>query len=148
NAGDRTGIQFDMTAGASRILTPANKLTASYTHGMKHASQAFWAYSREAVDLSDLWLTGKGTFVMTSGGLRYDHYSRPDPSVSAKTRRDTIWRLALTGGAPLGLVHPYLKDVLATLNYEYYQATSNLVNYAYTNNKISALLTWRWEVGL
>lgn len=148
DASDRTGIQLDLTAGASRILTPTNKLTASYTHGMKHASQAWWAYSREAVDLSDLWLTGAGTFVMGSVGYRYDHYSRPDPSVSVKTRHDDIWRAALTGGAPLGILHPKLKDVLATLNYEYYQATSNLVNYAYTNNKISALLTWRWEVGL
>lgn len=148
NASDRTGIQFDLTAGASRILAPTNKLTASYTHGMKHASQAFWAYSREGFELSDLWLTGAGTFVIATGDLRYDHYSRPDPSVSGTTRRDTTWRLALTGGAPLGLVHRCLKDVLATLNYEYFQTTSNLPNWAYTNNKVSALLTWRWEAGL
>jgi hypothetical protein len=148
NASDRTGIQADLVVGASRILTPTNKLTASYTHGMKHAAQAYWAYSREGFELSDLWLTGAGTFVLTTGGVRYDHYSRPDPSVSAANRRDTTWRLALTGGAPLGFIHPAVKDVLATLNYEYFQATSNLVNWAYTNNKISALLTWRWEVGL
>jgi len=148
NASDRTGIEADVTAGATRVLTPANKLTASYTHGMKHASQAFWAYSREAFALSDLWLTGAGTFASATGELRYDHYSRPDLAVSAKTRRDTAWRLALTGGAPLGLLHPRLQDVLFTLNYEYFQATSNVINWAYTNNKLSALLTWRWEAGL
>jgi hypothetical protein len=57
-------------------------------------------------------------------------------------------RLSGTLGAPLSVLHPRLADLILTFTYEYYEALSNVENYAYTNNKIAAMLTYRWEVGL
>jgi len=148
NIGDETGIRADATVGVEQVLRPDMKLTASYTHEIKHAAQDFWEYQRESLDLSHLWLLGRGTFLLTSAALHYDRYEQANPLISQTLRDDKTVRLGVTYGVPLDVLHPKLKDFLGTLNYEYYQALSTVENYAYTNNKVSALLTYRWEVGL
>jgi hypothetical protein len=148
NIGDETGIRFDATLGVERVLTPNMKLTASYTHEIKHAAQDFWEYQRESVDLAHLWLLGKGTFLLTSAALHYDRYEQPNPLLSQTLRDDKTLRAGITYGVPLDVVCPKLKDFLATFNYEYFQALSTVENYAYTNNKVSGLVTYRWELGL
>lgn len=146
--GDRTGIEADLTVGGWHVLNPTNKLALSFTHTTKHASQHYWAFDRESVDASHTLLLGKGMFLLSSIGLNYDRYWDPDTLVSAKHRHDETGRFSFLLGVPLGLAHPALKDLLGTVNYEYYHAFSNITNYAYTNNKVALLLTYRWELGL
>jgi hypothetical protein len=147
-APERTGIQADGALGADYLLTPTMRLGFSYTHSLKHAQKRYNAFSRDALGLSHAWLLGKGTFFITGLNLNYDQYDQPDTVISAKFRKDTVLRASGTFGASLGPLHQSMKDLVWTFTYEYYQALSSITNYAYTNNKVATLLTYRWEIGL
>lgn len=147
SAADRTGIQVDNTLGGDWNLSPVMRLGASALYSVKHAQNAAFSYYRKGLGVSDTWLTGRGTFLIAGANLYVDNYWRPDPNISARSRRDTTTRLDGTFGAPLSLVSPKLADLLFTLSYEYLSTTSTIQNYAYTNNKIAGLLTWKWSAG-
>ena len=140
-----SGIQTDFTVGAEKVLSPRQKLTISGDYGVKHAFLNVYAYNRAAFDLSHMLLLKKGVFLVSSLSLHYDYYPHPDVFISPLYRHDETGRLSFTLGAPLSIIHPVLKDVVGTLTYEYYQAISSVDNYSYTNNKIAALLTYRWD---
>lgn len=143
SAPDRTGHQIDLTGGFGHILSPKMRVTAAYTHTVKQAREEFWQFSRDGLELTHTWLLGRGAFMVSGFEARRDRYKRPEVSISRKLRRDTTVRASLLLGAPL----PFCKSVVATLAYDYYQAFSTITNYAYTNNKIAALATYRWDLG-
>lgn len=146
-AADRTGIQVDSTLGADYNLSGTQRVGGTLLYGIKHAGNQAFSFDRRGLGLSDTWLLGRGTFLLSSLGFNVDHYWRPDTTISAGWRRDTTWRLGATYGAPLSVFTPKLKDLLFTLTYEYLQTTSTIENYAYTNNKIAGLLTYKWSAG-
>ncbi len=146
-APERTGVQFDATAGFDRVLTPTMRFGAGYTHGFKHAGKHYNAYQRDGLSLNHIWLVGGGTFLMSNAALTYDRYDQPDTVLSSKFRRDTALRASATYGVPLSLLQDRLKDFLWTFSYEYYQALSSVQNFAYTNNKVGTLLTYKWDLG-
>ncbi len=148
SAGDRTGLQMDWTAGGDYIVNPKLRVGLNYDHSIKRAAQHFYSYMRDGVGANAVLLLGKGTFGLLSGNVYYDQYQDPDVALSPVYRRDTITRVDATYGAPLTLLHPKLKDLLFTFTYEYYWAQSSVENYAYTNNKIVGMLTYKWDVGL
>lgn len=140
-----TGIKADFTVGAERVLSPHQKVTVSGAYGVKHAINNIYAYDRTALDVSHMLLFAKGAFLVSGLSLHYDYYPHPDVFISAFRRTDKTARLNLTLGAPMTFIHPVLKDVVGTITYEYYWANSSVTNYGYTNNKIAALLTYRWD---
>ena len=140
-----TGVKADVSVGAERVLSPRQKLTVSLGYGVKHALLNIYQYDRWALDVSHMLLFRQGAFLVSILSLHDDHYPHADVFISSLYRHDTSGRLNFTLGAPLTAIHPKLKDVMATLTYEYYQSISNVTNYGYTNNKISALLTYRWD---
>jgi hypothetical protein len=140
-----SGIQLDFIAGAERALSPRQKVSLSLDYGVKHAFNNVFAYNREGIDVSHTLLFSRGLFLLSSLSLHFDQYPHPDIVISGNHRSDKTGRLSFTAGAPLSLIHPKLKDLLATFTYEYYQAISTINNYAFTNNKIAALLTYRWD---
>lgn len=145
-APERNGVQWDLSAGFDRILTPTRKLNAALTHTVKRASKSYNAYLRDAVSLRHSWLLGKGTFLVSSLALGYDRYTDPDTFVSGRYRRDTTLRAGMLYGSPLTPLSPKLKDLLGTLNLDYYRVASTVRNYAYTDFKFGAMLTYRWEL--
>jgi tetratricopeptide (TPR) repeat protein len=147
-AGERNGSMFDATVGADFMVSPKVRVGLSANHGIKHASRHSWAYERDGAALNAVVLLGKGTFALANAGFSLDRYDEPDPQVSPMYRRDSIIRMGATYGAPLSLVHKSLKSVIFTLSYENYWAQSTIINYAYTNNKIMGLLTYKWSLGL
>jgi len=147
-APDRTGIQVDFTAGADNILNPAMKLGTSIGHGFKHATRDFYAFDRWTAGVNHTWLLGRGAFLLSSFNVNYDLYRAPDTAISVALRKDTAMRANATLGAPLAVLHPRLQDLVLTFTYEYYHALSTVENYAYSNNKVAAMLNYRWEVGL
>lgn len=147
-AHERTGLLVDATAGADCLLSPRMRLGAELNYAVKHAEQAHNEYYRWGGRLSHVWLLGKGTFLLTGAGVTYDRYPTPDRFVSRDLRKDTIYTADAGYGVPLGVLAAPLSDLILTLNYGYYQATSSVRNYAYTNNKASALLTYKWEIGI
>jgi tetratricopeptide (TPR) repeat protein len=146
-ASDRTGIQVDTTLGAEYSLLPTNRVGLSAVYTVKHAQNIAFTYFRKGFGVNDTWLLGKGTFLLTAVHVNVDNYGNADPTVGPGLRRDTIVQTDATFGAPLSLLHPKLSDLVATLTYENYDAMSTISNYAYTNNKISAMLTYKWAAG-
>lgn len=144
-AHDFSGVKADFTVGAERTLSPHQKLTLSGGYGVKHAFNNIYAYDRGALDLGHMLLFGKGAFLVSGLTLHYDYYPHVDVFVSGSHRVDKTARLNFTLGAPMSFIHPVLKDVVGTLTYEYYWVNSSVTNYGYTNNKIAALLTYRWD---
>ncbi|MBI5239191.1 MAG: tetratricopeptide repeat protein [Elusimicrobia bacterium] len=148
SAPERNGVQVDVALGGERILGPTMKAGIMLGRGFKNAAQAYWGYDRTTLGLNHSWLLGRGMFLLSSFNVNEDHYKQADTAIGGGYRKDTTMRAAGTLGAPLGLLHPKLKDLLWTLTYEYYHALSNVPNYAYTNNKLATMITYRWEVGL
>lgn len=146
-ATDRTGIEVDSTLGGDYNLNPVQRVGASLLYGVKHAQNNAFSYYRRGIGLTDTWLTGRGTFLMSNAGLYVDNYWRPDPNVSAGDRRDTTIAAGATFGAPLSLFTPKLADLICTLSYQYLGITSTIRNYSYTNNKIAALMTYKFAAG-
>ena len=134
-------------SGGDYILGPTMRIGAGYTHSWKHAQRHYNAFERNGVSVNHVWLLGRGTFLLSNGVLNYDNFNQPDAALSAKERRDTTWRASATYGVPLTLLHPKLQDLLLAFTYEYYQALSTVENFAYTNNKIGTLLTYKFDLG-
>ena len=147
-AKERTGIQIDSTLGGGYVLSPTMKLDLGLTYTVKRAEQHYDAFNREALAFAHTWLLGKGTFLLTSANLCFDQYWTPDITISSNHRKDIWWRAGETYGTPLGFINPALKDLVWTFSYDYLEAHSTVMNYAYTNNKVSTMLTYRWELGL
>ncbi|MFI5345889.1 MAG: tetratricopeptide repeat protein [Elusimicrobiota bacterium] len=146
-ASDRTGIQVDATLGGEYSIFPTNRVGLSALYAVKHAQNIAFSYFRKGFGVNDTWLLGKGMFLLTAVRLNVDNYGNADPLVGPGLRRDTILQTDVTYGAPLSLLHPKLQDLVLTLTYENYDAMSTLSNYAYTNNKISGMLTYKWAAG-
>lgn len=143
---ERTGDKIEGTGGAGYALTPTMNLSGSYTHVEQGAAAKFDAYRRESVMVSHSWLLGRGQFLLSAVIVNSDRYRQAEAAVSQSNRRDYAQRARVTYGAPLSLIAKPLGDMVWTLTYEYYHALSNLPNYSYSNNKLSTLLTYKWEI--
>lgn len=147
-ADERDGSQWEASLAVRRILSPRHRLGGGLAYSLKNASREYNAYKRSTASLNYSWLLGKGAFLLSSLAVNWDQYDQPDVAISRNLRRDSTFRVSSTLGAPLTIAHPKLKDLIGTFTYEYYHALSNIVNYEHINNKISALLTYKWELGL
>ncbi|MFI5362469.1 MAG: tetratricopeptide repeat protein [Elusimicrobiota bacterium] len=144
---DRSGIQIDNVLGGKHLLAPTNRAGLSLDYTDKHASQHYYAFARYGVTFEDLQLLGRGTFALATLALESDQYAAPEDLLSPINRRDQTARFDLTYGAPLTIVSRTLSDFMATLSYEWYQDHSTVLNYSFTNNKFSAILTYKWNAG-
>ena len=117
----------------------------------KNAKNPGSAYKRDRFQLSHTWLLGGGQFLINHVGLHLDRYDASDAPVSAKRRRDEVFRYRLTYGAPLGFLlgsgwlPRMLEDVTLTAEVERFRANSNIPNFDYGNWKAQALLTKTWR---
>ena len=146
-ASDRTGIQVDTTLGGEYSIFPTNRVGLSALYTVKHAQNIAFSYFRKGFGVNDTWLLGKGMFLLTAVHLNVDNYGNADPVVGPGLRRETTLQTDVTYGAPLSLLLPKLQDLVLTLTFENYDAMSTISNYAYTNNKISGMLTYKWAAG-
>ncbi len=147
-AAQRSGAELTGTLGADYRLNPTMKLGFAYSHVLKHAVENFDAFVRDGVNINHTWLLGQGMFLYSYAGYMYDVYPHPEVALSNNYRRDNQWRAGFNFGVPITMDEGIRKDLIWTFGYEYYQATSTLLNYSYTNNKVTTLLTYRWELGV
>lgn len=144
-ADQRTGSQHFGGVGLSGALPRAFSLSASYTHTVQGAAEAFNAYKRESLNVSLTKVLTKGRFAVLALTPQLDNYEAADTSISRRIRQDHTYRANLTFGTPLGFIASSLDNALLTLSYEYFHARSNIPNNAYTNNKVSTTLTYRLD---
>lgn len=143
---ERTGDKWEGTGGVNYVLTPTMGILASYTHINQGAAQKFDAYQRESFTLSHSWLLGKGQFLLSTAIINIDRYEQPELVVSKNNRKDNTYRARATYGVPLGFASKSLQNLIWLFTYEYYHADSSLLNYSYSNDKVSTLLTYKWEL--
>ncbi|MBI4678571.1 MAG: tetratricopeptide repeat protein [Elusimicrobia bacterium] len=146
-AEERSGHQWDLVWGVGWVATPVMRIRGGYTLTGKAVNDErfrYNAYDRHSLNASLSYLLGKGMFALVSGAMNIDRYDHRDPMIGIKYRDDITFRSRLTFGAPLGFIHKYFKDFVFTQSYEYYRAESDITNYAYDNNKLSSLVTYKW----
>ncbi|MBI3553757.1 MAG: DUF560 domain-containing protein [Elusimicrobia bacterium] len=141
----RDGADLTFVWGGDYVLSAKQKIGVSYGYEQKDANIESLSYNRNTINLRHEWLLPKGTFLLSGASFNHDEYDQPDPNVARTFRRDNWMRFSFTAGAPMSLIHPVLKDLLFTLSYEFFDSLSSIENFAYTNNKIVGLLTYRWD---
>lgn len=147
----RDGRQIEGQVGASWAFLPTMRVSGSYLHYDKNAKGHFFAYNRDELDFSHMWLLGGGQFMLNSVNLMLDAYDTNDPIVSAKTRLDHDLRYRLTYGAPLvfffgsGTLPVQLEDITATASAEWFRAASDIPNSDYKNWKVQWLFSKTWQ---
>jgi hypothetical protein len=146
NADDRTGDQFDYSLGASWAATPRDRFGATLLHRRKYAKAVAFAYRRESIGVDYTRLLGRGMFLATGITGQFDRYDRPDRAISHLGREDDAFTATLQYGAPLDLLWSPLKGFTAVLGVERFQQTSNLLNYDYSNNRVSGTVAYKWGI--
>lgn len=150
-ANQRTGYENGISGGASYSLTPNMGVSGSILYSYKNAKVNYEGYDRWLFRFSHSWLLGKGQFLINGVEFGIDRYDEQDAAIATRFRRDQTFRYRLTYGAPLtffqvGRILPGpFKTIVASVGYEYFRSLSNITNYTYTNNKVQALLTKKWE---
>ncbi len=147
-AQDRTGDQMDWTAGASWTPDPLDRLTLTALHRRKNArNAASSAYRRESPGAQWLRLLGRGRFVLLGVTGEFDRYRSPDDTVSpGVVRHDDALVAQVLYGQPLDLLWRGLKDFEASIGYEYFRESSNVINYSYSNHKATFFVTYKWGI--
>lgn len=145
-AEDRTGGQWDYTAGASWVLSPKSRVGAALTHRRKYAKAVAQAYRREAIALDYTRLLGRGAFLAAGLTGQFDRYDRPDVSIKTDGRQDDAYIASLLVGVPLKLFWKPLDGFTGTLGCERFSQTSNIINYDYSNNRLSAMVSYKWGI--
>lgn len=145
-ANQRSGNLWEFGGGYGFWVRPQHRLAPGYAYSIKNAASSFNAYTRHAFSIDHTWLLGKGMFLLSGLTAGYDRYVAQDDFVSPLVREDDNYRVRSIIGAPLSLLYAPLRDLLGTVSYEYYHSLSNLPNYSYTNNKLSAMLIYSWGI--
>jgi hypothetical protein len=146
SATDRTGAQYDVSFGANWIATPRDRFGVNFLHRRKYAQAVAQAYRRESIGLDYTRLLGHGMFAYASLVKQFDRYDRPDVSLSTLGRNDDATVAQLLFGMPLSLFWKPLAGFTSTLGYERFYQLSNLTNYTYTNNRLSAMIAYKWGI--
>ncbi|MDX6768634.1 MAG: hypothetical protein SF051_03820 [Elusimicrobiota bacterium] len=146
NGVDRKGDQYDFALGASWVASPRDRWGFSIGHRRKLAEAVASAYRRESIGVDYTRLLGRGMFLATSVTGQFDRYDRPDTAISTDGRSDDAVVTNLLFGAPLTLLWSPLKGFTGTLGWERFSQHSNLLNYTYSNNRLTALVSYKWGI--
>jgi hypothetical protein len=146
NGNDRKGDQYDMSLGAVWVASPRDRWGAFAGHRRKLAKNVTQAYRRESVGVDYTRLLGRGTFLSVGVTGQFDRYDRPDTAIYSDARNDDAVITNLLVGAPLTLFWKPLKGFTGTLGWERFSQHSNIVTYTYSNNRLSALVSYKWGI--
>jgi hypothetical protein len=147
----RTGARVQGGAGVTWTPLPILRFDAAVGGVSKSADQDFYAYAGPLAFLGGTWLLGGGQFLLSTFTYEYDGYAGPEPIVSSRTRRDSIYVGGITYGAPLGFLMPFLarsravRDTLVTVNATYLNEQSTIENYQYDDLRFTVMYTKNFE---
>lgn len=146
NAEDRTGDQYDLSVGANWVASPRDRIGFMAAHRRKYARAVAQAHRRESLGVDYTRLLGRGMFLAAGIVGQFDRYDRPDRTISHLGRQDDAVIGSLLFGAPLSLIWKPLDGFMGTLGFERFQQSSNLINYDYSNNRLTAMLSYKWGI--
>lgn len=143
---DRDGDQFDFSAGVQWVASPRDRVGFTAGHRRKVAFNPTLGFRREWAGVDYTRLLGRGTFLAAGLSGQFDRYDRIDPTVASFGRQDDAMILSLVYGAPLELIWKPLKGFSGTLGWERFAQSSNIVTYDYSNNRLTALVSYKWGI--
>lgn len=146
NSNDRTGDQYDLSLGAIWVATPRDRVGFTIGHRRKLAVNSTQAYRRESAGLDYTHLLGRGMFLAAGLSGQFDRYDQADPTLLRRARSDDAMIASLLLGVPLDLAWKPLKGFMGTVGVERFQQTSNLLNYDYSNDRLSASVSYKWGI--
>ena len=145
-AEDRTGEQWDINIGANWVASPRDRFGVVAGHRRKHARSDSQAYRRESLGGEYTRLLGRGAFFVAGLSGQFDRYDNADTTIASFARNDDAIVGQALLGIPLNLFWKPLSGFTWTLGYEGFQQTSNLVNYEYTNSRVTTMVTYKWGI--
>lgn len=116
----RDGWLYVVAGGIAYRTSETNRISARINGYQKQASND--SYSYEALELiaSDVFLLGRGQYVLASASYRWQNYDQPDPKYSATiARKDRLFKARVAYGIPVD-------TLLDFVNVEHGSATSGL----------------------
>ncbi|MEK7233990.1 MAG: tetratricopeptide repeat protein [Elusimicrobiota bacterium] len=146
SAENRTGGQWDYGVGARWVATPRDRIGLTLGHRRKYARAVAQAYRRESLGIEYTRLLGRGMFLAAGLTGQFDRYDRPDLTLGSQGRSDDALVGQLLFGAPLNLLWKPLAGFTGTFGYERFRQTSNLTNYEYSDNRLTAMISYKWGI--
>jgi hypothetical protein len=146
NATERTGQQFDYGAGLIMIASPRDRFSVWIGHRRKYAHAVAQAYRRESMGGDYTRLLGRGAFLALGLSGQFDRYDRADVTISPAGRNDDAIVGSAMLGAPLKLFWSPLDNFTGTIGLERFQQTSNILNYQYSNDRVSGMVSYKWGI--
>ncbi|MBI4313612.1 MAG: DUF560 domain-containing protein, partial [Candidatus Omnitrophica bacterium] len=145
---ERRGVNFSVNSDLEFSAVPTFLINGGLGYNNKDAKASYEEYEGPEIRAGYTWLWGKGQFFLNNITYTINDYDDNDPLVSARSRRDAQYRIRVTYGAPVVLFLPrkfipkaITDNSIITLTYEHLNANSNIENYAYLNNKFSAMVS-------
>jgi tetratricopeptide (TPR) repeat protein len=136
---ERTGRAQEQRLSAKVMVTPSDMVDIGIRMRQERTRRLRHDNRQQEVTLSHLHLFGQGVFLNTQGSIRQAHYKGVDTLVNPNTiRRDLERAITITLGKQLT---PALTIAGA---YQYRRVGSNLQNFAYTNQRTSLSLAYRF----
>ncbi|MEK7389097.1 MAG: tetratricopeptide repeat protein [Elusimicrobiota bacterium] len=143
---DRRGDQYTFGVTGRFLATPLDRFSASLGHRRKFARADYLAYRRESIGVDYTRLLSRGMFASAGATVDLDRYERADKSVSERVRQDNAATFSLLYGMPMNIVSKRLDGFTGTLGYERFQQSSNLTNFTYSNNRLTAMMIYSWGI--
>lgn len=147
----RSGGFWRVLGGAQYIIDRNHRVGVNVGAFRKQAREGFHAYTGFEAGLDHAWLIGRGAFLSSGFSYRHAAYDSVDPNGVQKRRRDDVFRVRATIGAPLATVAMWdeapreIRDIGISLGAEYTYASSNIVNFRYQNVRVMLQFNKRFD---
>ena len=128
---DKTGEAHQAKIGVVYALSNKNLVSGVGTYRKENTRQEYYDNEQLGFQGSYTHIFDGPIYTTLSAGIKESRYDDADPLISVKTRADN----EMTAGASIS--KELYNDVTGTLQYQYKNVDSNIVNYDYDNHRIS-----------
>jgi len=145
---DRDGLITTASLGWKTIPASNMSLDSAFLYTGRNAEKKYYASDAFGGYINHFWLLGRKKYLISSLSFSEEKYRDVNVLESdflGSSRTDQIFRGSLNLGLPLPekLVG---RNISFNLSYEYFHNHSSMKIYSYTNNKITGILTCRFEI--
>lgn len=135
---ERNGDVFYALFDVKYAFTPKDLLSLSYKHQKEKARRAYYSYNQNMAAFSYTRMFTPSLFASVNFYIKATDYKNVDSFVDPSTIREETERGSqITVGKTFG-------KLSASMSYIWRDVNSNITNYTYDNERISANLGWRF----
>jgi hypothetical protein len=144
-----SGTEIRVATGLRILAAPEHRFNIQGQWLRKNTRIEADNYSGVALSAEHTWLLPYGAFLITDATIEYNRHDTPDFDIAERVRADTILRMRMTLGAPLGAAFDLpapLAQTVASLHLEWANSVSTVRNYSYENYRIGIAFTKRFDL--